>query len=373
MPLTADIDGTDITDLCQRITWSPAFNLIDTGVVRIPSGHVEYQEGISQLHLYSAGEIKFSGPIWNPQAEGGVDSSYTEITAHDHRIYMTKRLCKSTIGDNLITPGDVILTNVTAPEIMAQYLENSLLIDGDLPLGAEAVDSGGADCTGVPTDFPMTLDRMRSLLVSSGQLDQVLHPGVDFSTVDFLNHYENDLSGSVIFEYATGAHNCQVATRSFDMEDLINALWYLLGPRLNEEHWRGSITPTAPHPGGHWPPALLARIMNSRALYYYMQEIRIFDDKGDENSIRPLFEEEWSNEAWVRAVPREFASVRPERGLAPTFSVGDQIGVEAGALLDGGFSGKQTVYSFTWSTDADGVDEIEELSTSADQEGATGA
>lgn len=113
-----------------------------------------------------------------------------------------------------------------------------------------------------------------------------------------------------------------------------------------------------------------------------MQEIRVFDDNdGDcndpapsgENAVRDLFEEEWANEAWIRATPRVFASIRPERGQAPNFAVGDLISVSAGSQLLGGFSGAQRVYEMEVECDADGVVSITEIITSADQEGATGA
>lgn len=371
MPLAAELNSTEITADCQRTVWRPRLNLLDSASIRVPSQLLSVETGIDELHVYDADTdaLLFSGPVWQPQGEGGPDSAYLEVTAFDHRVYLGKRLCKDTSASdpdngNLITPGDVILDEVTAPEILAAYINNTISIDGALPLTLGTVDTGGADVTGVPTNFPMYIEQMRNLLTGTGQLDQVLTPGVGSSTLDLLNDYDNDLSGSVVYEYGTGAHNCQVATLTIDMEVLINALWYLLGPRLTEERWRGSITPTGA------AGALLTRITDSRSDYGYFQEIRVFDDKGDENSIRLLFEEEWANEAWVRAVPRTFASIRPERGLKPEFAVGDQIGVAAGAILNGGFSGAETVYGFDWACDADGVDEIEEILTSADAQGA---
>lgn len=376
MPLVAELDGTDISGICQRTTWKPALNLLDSASVRFPSGMTSYVEGITELSLYESGVLKFSGPVWVSQPDGGPDVAYTELTAYDHRVWLPKRLCKEPSdhpNGNFITPGQVILDNVTGPQILAAFLANSDSIDGFLPITLGSVDVGGADLTSVPMSWPMSIDRMRALLTSTGQLDQIWHPGVGGGTLDLLNDYTNDLSGSVVYEYATGAHNAQVATKTVEMTDVINALWYLLGPRKTEERWKGSITPTAPHAGGAWPPALLARIATSRANYIYAQEIRIHDDEQDENDIRLMYEEEWANEAWIRAVPRTLASIRPERGTVPNFAVGDIIGVAAGASLDGGFSGGQTVYGFTQSTDFDGVDEIEEIITSHDQTGATGA
>jgi hypothetical protein len=44
------------------------------------------------------------------------------------------------------------------------------------------------------------------------------------------------------------------------------------------------------------------------------------------------------------------------------------VSVQAGSVLRGGFSGTQRVYEYTVNIDNDGVTEIAELVTSADQE-----
>ena len=379
MALTADIDGSSITSLCQSIRWRPRLSAPATGIVRVPAHLVSVTPGVSELHIYSGGTLVFSGPVWYTQADGDPNATYAEITAFDHLIYLQKRLCKTATG-NLITPGSVILSEVTAPSILAAYINNTLSVDGAMPLSVGSVAGGGADVSGAPTSFPMSIDNMRALMVSTGQVDVLVNPGVGGSTVDLTNgDGGNDLSGSVFWQYGTGAYNCQVATFTQDMDVVINALWYLLGPRCSETRWRGSITPTAPHVGGTWPPSLVSRFMGSRSTYGYMQEIRIFDDSdGDcndpspvgENAVRDLFEEEWANEAWIRATPRVFASIRPERGQSPNFAVGDLITVSAGSQLLGGFSGAQRVYEMEVECDADGIVSITEIITSADQEGA---
>lgn len=388
--MTAEIDGTDVTDFCQLIRWSPKFNLIDSGMIRVPGGTATYTEGVSRLALYLNGTLVFCGPVWYTEAEGGIDSIYEEVTAYDDRIYLSKLLCKWDDGGaqyNLITPGQVIIDNVTAPEILDAYITNAIN-DPDaasydpagpygptgpsapLPLSTGTVDTGGADVTGLPMAFPMSIDRMRHLLTGTAQLDQIMHPGLTSSTLDLLNDYNNDLSGSISLEYATGSHNSQIATLTLDMKDMINALWYLLGPRITKQRWGGSITPTAPHTGGIWPLALVTKIGDSRILYGYMQEVNVFDDEEDEQAIRELYEELWANEAWVRAIPRTFASIRPHRGYVPAFRVGDLITVSAGAKLNGGFTGAQMVWAFDLSCDPDGVLSMDELITSADAQDA---
>lgn len=370
MALTVDIDGSSITSLCQSIRWRPKLSAPATGIVRVPAHLLSVTPGVSEMHIYMSGTLVFSGPVWHTQADGEPDAAYAELTAYDHLIYLQKRLCKTSTG-NLITPGTVLLVSVTAPAIMAAYINNSIAVDGPLPLSVGSVAAGGADVSAAPTAFPMPIDEMRALMVSTGQLDVMVNPGVGSSSVDLTNgDGGNDLSGSVSYDYGTGNYNCQISTLTEDMDVVINALWYLLGPRVSETRWRGSITPTAPHIGGTWPPSLVAKFMGSRTTYGYMQEIRIFDDAGFANDVRGLFEEEWANEAWIRAEPRVFASIRPERGQEPNFAVGDLISVSAGSQLLGGFSGAQRVYEMEVECDADGVVSVTEIITSADQEGA---
>jgi hypothetical protein len=400
--LTCDIDGTDISEICQSQSFRPRLNLLDSYVIRFPSFLFPVAPGVMELHGYLDGDLVFSGPVWFMQPDGGADSAYTEVTAYDHRVYLGKRLAKWDDGGqfNLINPCPVFVNNVKAPLILEEFIQNAIddpdVADFDpngpegpfgpaepLPLALGTVDSGGENVDSCPMDFPMSIQRIASLLVATGQLDMVLHPGIGSSTVDLLNHYDNDISGSVVFEYATGAHNSTIASVTVDMEDMVTALWFLLGPRgprtvvvdgkikhIPKNHWGGSITPTAPNGAGDiWDASLLNLIGNSRAIYGYMQEVQIHDDNGDEQTIRRTFEEWWAAEAEVRALPREFLSIRPERGLVPSIPVGSRIGAVAGATLNGGvlgFGGDQIVYGYNLDQDTE-VASISEIITSADQ------
>jgi hypothetical protein len=368
--LTYDIDGGNITPYVLTGQWKPLWNMTGSAVVRGIGSALALRDGSSRMNVYLNGGLVHSGPCWYSQAEGNPTSTYAEITSYDDTIYTKTRVCKTATG-NLITPGSVITDEVTAPAIIAAYIDNVNSFDpSPMPLTVGSVAGGGDDVSGVPMNFPMDLAQMIALMVSTGQLDVIVSPGTGGSTVALTNgDGGSDLSGSVSYEYATGAHNAGVAQYTVDMQELVNALWYYLGPRISETRWKGSITSTAPHVGGTWPASLLARIAASRALYNYHQYIRVFDDNDDENSIRPLFEAEWANETWLRTVPRNFASVKPRRGLGPSFSVGDKIHVAAGSVLSGGFSGDQRVYGMVVSCDHDGVLEVTDILTSADQEG----
>lgn len=395
---TVDIDGSDITSICQQITWHPKLNRPASCVVRFPGHLFQIGTGTQELHLYENGVLRFSGTVWFLEPSGSPNDTYTEATAYDHLIYLSKRLCKKPSAHpngNFINPGSVIIDNQTGPAIMNAFLNNTLTIDDaahpsqiPFPLTVGTVAGGGVDLTSVPTDFPMWLEQMRSLLCSTGQLNLLVNPGIGNSTVDLTNGgFVNDLTGSVSIQYQIGSYNAQVASFTEDMEDASTALWYLIGPRgprwgrrewIPKNHWAGSITATAPNaggdgqepgglPGGTWPQLLLNRIDNARQIYGYMQDIRIFDDNEDEEFARPLFEEEWANEAWIRAVPKQLVNIKPQRGTAPTFAVGDLITCQAGTRLNIGFSGAQIVFEFEMTVDTEGVAEITEIVTSGDQ------
>ncbi len=366
--MNVDIDGNDISRYCLTKTWRPKLSRPASYSIRAPSRKVTCAAGISELHAYEGSELIFSGKVAQPQASGDADSAYLEITAYDHLIHLKERMVKTATG-NLITPFTI---NTDAPGIFFEYLQNTITYDpGPYPLSVTSYAGGGVDVWGALSNFPMTLEQMRQLLVATGQLDIFVVPGIGASTLDLTNgDGGSDLSGSVVYEFDTGSNNARVATVTVDTDEITNALWYLLAPRISETRYKGSITPTAPRKGGTWPPDLLARIALSRALYGYKQEIQTKDEAGAGYFLRPMYEAQWAEEAWIRAVPRTLASVMPNRGTFPPFRVGDLIGVAAGASLNGGFSGAQRVYEFQVEEDHDGAVEITDILTSADGEGA---
>jgi hypothetical protein len=398
---SVDIDGSDITSLCQNITWHPKLSRPGSLSVRVPGHLVSVTNGVSEMHLTN-GSLLFSGPVWMPEDQGDADATYTVITAYDHLIYLNKRMAKTPAGwpdnnypdeipptepgpCNLADPNKVLTDYITAPAILGAFIDaTNDCPDGAWQITVGSVASGGPDMTGVPADWPMNIQNIADMLLDTGQLNILVNPGYGSSSVDLTNGgVVNDLSGSVSLDYGTGNFNSQSATKSSDMEDVINALWYLLGPKRpwytgDISHWAGSITPTAPNagpdgdggePGDPWPPALVARWMGSRGIYGYMQEIQTHDTKEDEQTTaRPLFEEMFANEAYLRAIPRLFTGITPERayGSSPTFMPGDLISVSAGSQLGGGYSGSVLVYEYEISVDADGVAEYTQLIASPD-------
>lgn len=365
--MNVDIDGNDISRYCLRHQWRAPLSRPASYVVRCPAQAVSVNAGVSELHAYQGGSLIFSGVVAQPEASGDANARYIEITAYDHLISLKDRMVKTALG-NLITPST---TALDAPGMFAEYVENTISYDpGPYPLSVGSVAGGGIEVWGALSNFPMTMEQMRQILVATGQLDVFVSPGVGGSSLTLANgDGGDDLSGSVVYEYATGSNNARIGKVTVDTDQIRNAIWYLLAPRISEQRWKGSITPTAPRRGGTWPAALLARIALSRATYGYKQEIQTKDEVGS-NAIRPLYEAQWASEAWIRAVPRTFATVLPNRGTFPNFGPGDIISVAAGGL-NGGFSGSQRVYEMVVEQDNDGVIAITDILTSADQEGAS--
>ena len=364
--MQAFLNGSDITGYCQQITWRPKLSRPAQAIVKVPARAFTVSAGTDELALTESGTTLFVGNVFYPQYDGTADSAYAEITAYDHLVVLKDRMVK-TVAGNLITPTS---SSSDGPGMFADYLGNTISFDpGPYALSVGSVAGGGVDIDiSQLMQFPMSLEQLRALLVGTGQMDVFLVPGSGSSAVNLTNgEGGTDLSGSVSYQYATGSFNAAIGQLTVDMAQVTNALWYLLAPRLSATRYKGSITPTAPHIGGTWPPALLADIALSRGLYNYRQEIQTKDEVGA-NTIRPYYEARWAAEAGLRAFPRHFYSVKPNRGTFPAFRPGDLITIAAGAVLNGGFSEAQRVYEFEVLTDQDGINQVTDILTSADQE-----
>jgi hypothetical protein len=228
--------------------------------------------------------------------------------------------------------------------------------------------TGGADLSGAPADWPMTIADLVAMLVETGEVDVVCAPtdsGGNLGVVSVYNgDYGTDRTGSVSFQYATGSYNARGCRRTVDFRELMNKLWIYLGPRVRttrdpagDQHWKANIT--ADDSGLADPPqtTIAALIANSRTDHYVRMQIRIFDADGAAAS-RLLYRRWWQMESWLRAKPRTFVHIVPNRGVAPAFRTGDLISVSAGTSFRGGFSGAQRVMEYTYRWDNDGVVEL---------------
>jgi hypothetical protein len=391
------LDGVDVTDVCVEGSWTRRLNRPSTATVKIPMQEVSADVGsalkISTL-VGTTMEIVFHGRVLLCETDTGEDTGYTVYNATDPMELWQWRPVRDDTCD--FSKPEIIDDYQQGPAIVEAMLTNTVYCgsgdDGDdegpifLDLGT--FESGGCDMTGAPVDWPMTIAELTSLLVSTGCLDVIITPtdpgGGVMGTVDAYNgDYGTDLSGSVEFQYGTGAFNVARLRWNDDMTNLCNKLWYYAGPRIagpgdpaGDQHWCFNVTGDDPGlpdpiPNGASLATLLANRATSRTTYGVRMDIQIFDAADDDcvpgygTFGRDLYRNRWETESWIRQSPRRLIHITPTRETEiGTFDIGDIVGVEAASAVRGGFSGAQRVYEYTVSWDRDGVRALSELQTS---------
>jgi hypothetical protein len=395
------LDGVDVTDVCVAGGWTRRLNRPSTAQVRIPMQEVTAAVG-SLLKIEAlvgtSYEIVHHGRVLLCETDAGEDTGYTVYNSTDPMEMWQWRPVRDNNCD--FSKPEIIESYTTAPLILEAALQNSVYCgdgspadcEGDLFLDINAAAGGGVDIEWSPNDWPMTIAEFASLLISTGELDVIITPtdpgGGVMGEVDFYNgDYGTDLSGSVEFQYGTGAFNVRRLRWNQDMTGMCNKLWYYGGPKIGDQRWCFNITGDDPGlaypPGGALsPPASSTNNQlgvlrgDSQDDYGVRMDIQIFDAydtacypgaQTGREGLRYM----WQTEAWLRAQPREIIHVTPTRETEiGTFDIGDLVGVEATSAVRGGFSGAQRVYEYTVSWDQDGVLELSELQTSSDNEGA---
>jgi hypothetical protein len=282
-------------------------------------------------------------------------------------------------------------TQSDGPAIMQYVVDNSQTWEGTMFIDTGGtIDTGGVDLSGTPVEYPMTVADVWEAIAATGVCDIVLQPLDSSPSIVQLNafngDYGTDLSGSVVFQYATGANNVRALRRFRDMTDMVNKLYYF-GPNIttletgatDPQHFQWNITGDNPFldnpPGGDvdYSNPLGDLINASRSAYWVSMDVQVFGDAttgtdADTSPAPPLFLKRWQGEVQARVNPRELVSFVPTAGTEPSFTTGDKITIEAGTLVRGGFTGVQRVYEFTVTIDNDGVTSIGEIVASADQE-----
>ncbi len=322
------------------------------------------------------GGLDFHGSIVDASDEGDENEAHTVFTFADPTLIFEDRPCRDGVASG--DAGDFsnptfVQRNTTAPAMLREVLEQSITTDGpdgEGPMGVAlgSFATGGVDLRGAPVDWPITIANLIAMLVETGELDVVNEPidsGGNLGRVHAYNgDYGNDLSGSVVFEYATGTHNARWAKRVTNYRGIMNKLWIYLGPREKTsadpgalQHWAASITGGNPLNFPDPPYSMVdAAVQASRAAFFTRMLVRIFDARGDEAEVSlELYRRWWLMESWTRARPQREIHIRPNVGIAPSFRTGDLITSRAGAKLRGGFSGVQRVmeYTYRWNENGD--------------------
>lgn len=368
MAFTVNLDGPgDITEFCQRIVHAPELNLRSYAEVVVPSELVSFTEGGAFLTL-TDGSTKHKGRAVFGEDTGSADDKFRTIQSYSGLTWWDRFQVMDDDGD--YSNPSIIEDFQNACDIMQAALDNWNAVEGgsDLSSGSSA---GGVPLVGFkPTDWPWTLDRLREFLVNTGQLDVVENHGSD--TVDFhAGDFGSDLSGSVVFQYGTGAFNCVAARYTFDFAKTVSRIRYLLGPKRPQypedvQHWAGDVQiddPDLPDPPQSTIDGLSGGV---EGLLGLLRRIEVFDANGDENALRDLYFRIWQSDALVNMRPRRLLSVTPEPGISPAFTCGDLI--TTAAVLGESFSAVQRVYSYRAEQDTEGNVQLTSVTTSADQE-----
>jgi hypothetical protein len=402
-----DADGTaleDISTVTSGKTVTRNLNLPWHATGKVQSHRAGNIQPGNRLKVYLDGTIFFNGMLWMIEDDGDADTIYTQFTAVDPMILWPSRPARDDTGD--FSKPTFLTDYLSGPQIMEDILLNSESNGGGGPPSfaegttflnfAGTVETGGVDLSGAPTDWPMTIMDVFTLLSDTGELDVVLSPidttdGTMCSFNAYNGNYGVDRTGLVSLEFATGARNVRAMKRSTDLSTLCNKLWYYLGPRVGtstdpagNQHWRGNVTgdgypdgtgtgtPLPNPPGGDidFPNPLGDLINASRTKYGVFMDVRIFDSDGATGVADPLYARLWQTEEKLRINGRTMVNATPVRGTAPSFDIGDLISVSAGSSFRGGFSGTQRIYGYTVEEDDDGVIGVTNIACSADQEQA---
>ncbi len=328
--------------------------------------------------------------------------------------------CTSEAGD--FSKPQIITDFVTGPNIVQAMMFASQNIslgsddaEGPLYLAYGTFECDGADLSGAPKDWPMTMMEMASLLTSTGELDVVCQPieldmNGNYGELSAYNgHFGTDLTSSVTFSYGMGAYNIRSLRWNVDMANITNKLWYFLGPKCDDQHWPNNITARSDfNPCVCCDPDCMVTCNSirdaiiacqgveagdegdSRGDFGVRMDIKIMDGVGNNDPAEGgdcvegstpladlcLWKNQWLREAFLRCLPRTLVHFTPQRDTGiGTFDIGDLITVEAHTDVNGGFPPTggpavgQRVYGYSIAWDAeDSVPSLGEIQTSSDQE-----
>ncbi len=365
------IDGEEVTELVDEGSLTHRHNRPKVGRVRLPSELTSGDE-TSRVKVVLDGEIDAHGTVEGPAAiedEGGVNDMSTTFEFASPMALLDFRRAMDLDGD--YSKPEFIQDFVTGPQIVQQILANTLTQIGPLGIELGTFATGGTSLKGAPTNWPMMVSQVISLLTETGELDVVETPidsGGNMSRIDCYNgDYGANLSGSVSFEYATGSFNAIGCRRTVDKSQLANRIRYLLGPKESTksdpkaaQHWAASIDRTSllllP---AKWTTNGEPARAQSELDHFIRENTRIFDARGDEATVGYLlYVAHWVAEAWLRLKPKTLVHLTPNPGIVPEFKCGDRIHVAAGPRFRGGFDGVQRVMEYTYRWDKNGVVEL---------------
>lgn len=390
MTLQTTLDGVDATGLVQSATSTHWLNKKYIATVRIPVAEAWITSDGAKLKLVDTdlalNDIEHHGVVKFISAEdgtGGDGEGLAEYTSESAREIWEARRARN--GPGTSDPGNYIKPTFfdeleKGPLIMEDVLTQSedgsdtALGEGPTNVQLGSFDGTGISLAGTPMATPMSIDELANLLCSTGEVDLIetmIDSGGNTSLLDGYNgNYGTDRTGSISYVYEPNG-TARGAKLTYDMSKLANKLRYLLGPRIDDSHWRRSIEASntdIPDTSTYTEASLVAAIMASRSAWLVRDDVRVYDSFATEAAAVPLYWRLWQDESLWRLQPRKLYTVLPLEGYLPAFDIGDLIHVGAHAGFMGGFSGAQRVYGRTVEWDVDGVATISAIYTSADSD-----
>lgn len=354
----------------------------------------------SRLKIVIDGTLKFHGFVTDVETDTDEDAGYTTYNATDPMELWQWRPVRDYDG---LTPGNFVDPYILKDKVSGPQIVEAMMLASENPAGIPETaegplfleygdfETGGQSMEGAPATWPMTMMELTNLMTSTGELDVIIEPidsGGNMGRLSAYNgNYGDNLSGSVIFQYGFGSRNVRRVRWTQDLSNVSNKIQYFFGPKETIRRYKSNITgddPCGPVQIGSAAWAnLLSRRFTSRTNYGVRMEIQEYDvdvlSVEQEpvgtcvylDPVKKMYRVLWYLESWIRCVPREIIHITPIRGVHyDSFDVGDRVRVSASPDVRGGFDGVQRIYEFTVSWGEDGVIELSELQTSADQEGA---
>lgn len=302
------------------------------------------------------------------------------------------------------TPTPPGQTGVSGPDLMQQILTFSQAdpttnpIQGEGPLPIDVV-SGVWDLDVPPAidlsindkaDWPVQIGDFFNQLIQTGVVDLDMKPvlpgtGKNLSGVadpyvmveaSAQSKMGTDRSATVHFDYLTGSFNAAGCKQVEDFTTYMDRLWYELGPRIDQHHWRGDITPHAASVSSTLIPSDNAAAIYGgppgAAIPGRMASVRVLDSLGNENLSRPLYVALYEDESKLRRQPRLLLYITPAADSKALFEppqdydAFDLVQIKTGSGFGVVLNEAQRVYGYTKTWTPEGVATVGQLITKAD-------
>lgn len=353
----------------------------DSAVIRglAGDGHPVIAPGRRTLKTLRDGVLVGNPILWTAAPSGDENRTSIDLTGFDSLVLTTRRYVRDGTG-NLIDP--VFESPLSSAEVITGVLSNSEAWVGGLPIDIEGgmldeLVPPAIDVAAELTDWPMLIADLITLLTGARACDVVMDP-LDHAhlgappgllgRLNVVNHYGSDISSVVHFDYGTGDYSASAVLRSFDMSTVANRLRYFLGPKIDAEHWKGSIEGS-----DAGLEAYLALEETSRSDYWSLEDIKVFDSLGIENTVRPLWQAHWKTAVTLRVQPRQLLQITPAAGDGCPFkpfddyNIGDTVGVNVADIVGPELvEGTQRLYGYDLTQEQDKVERVSALIVSPD-------